>query len=71
MARVILNAVLYPAYIYMKWRVSYIQLQLNDFLAMEAQVHLKLAKHSKNLCGYLDSEKSSNRQNLLTFDFFW
>ena len=71
MARVILNAVLYPAYIYMKWRVSYIQLQLNDFLAMEAQVHLKLAKQSKKTCGYLNPRESPNRQNALIFNFYW
>ena len=68
MARAILYAVLYPAY------MNEMAGQLNsadDFLAMEAQVHLKLAKGSKNLCDYLNYGISPNRQNLLTFDVLW
>ena len=39
----------------------------DDFSATEAQVHLKLAKHSKKMCGYLNPGESPNRQNALIF----
>ena len=68
MARAILYAVLYPAY--MNEMASQLH-SADDFLAMEAQVHLNLAKGSNNLCGYLNYGKSPNRQNLLTFDVLW
>ena len=45
----------FPTIWYMNEMAS--QLHLADnFLAMKAQVHLKLANCSKNLCGYLNLE---------------
>ena len=41
----------------------------DNFSATEAQVHLKLAKHSKKTCGNLIPGESQNRQNALIFDF--
>ena len=43
----------------------------DDFSATEAEVHLKLAKRSKNTCGHLNSGESPNSQNALIFDFYW
>ena len=55
--RPFLIAILYPAYI------NKMASQLHsteDFSATEAQVHLKLAKHSKTTCGYLNPGESPN-----------
>ena len=43
----------------------------DDFLAMEAQVHLKLATRSMKTCGYLNLGESPNCQNAIIFDFYW
>ena len=63
-----LIAILYPVYI----DKMASQLHSTDnFTAMEAQVHLKLAKHSKKTCDYLNLGESPNRQNALIFNFYW
>ena len=65
-----LIAISYPEYIN---RMASCLHSTDNFLAMEAQVHLKLAKHSKKTCGYLDGNpgESPNCQNVLIFDFYW
>ena len=63
-----LIAISYPEYIN---RMASCLHSTDNFLAMEAQVHLKLAKHSKKTCDYLNLGESPNRQNALIFNFYW
>ena len=51
MERPFLIATLYPAYI--NKMASQLH-SIDNFLAMDAQVHLKIAKRSKKTCGYLN-----------------
>ena len=61
-------AISYPAYI--NKMASQLH-STDDFLAMEAQVDLKLAKHFKKTRGNLNPGESPNSQNALSFDFYW
>ena len=63
-----LIAISYPAYI--NKMVSWLH-STDDYSPTEAQVHLKLAKRSKKMCGYLNPGESPNCQHALFFNFYW